>query len=105
MLEYVKKALDRLQHPEPKIPHYAPHLWTVPTYVKRLKMAPYHDNSKIIDNKYTKQIQSILGTMLYYARSVDPTMLQAINEISRVQSKPTRDTEEKARMLLYYAAT
>ena len=43
--------------------------------------------------------------MLYYARSVGPTMLRAINEILRVQSNPTKDTKEKAKMLLYYAAT
>ena len=32
-------------------------------------------------------------------------MIRAINEILRVQSRPTRDTEEKSRMLLDYAAT
>ena len=68
-------------------------------------MAPYPDESDLIEKKATKRIQSIVGTMLYYERSVDPTMLQEINEILRVQSRPTRDTEEKAIMLLYYAAT
>ena len=58
-----------------------------------------------IDKKITNRIQSIVGTLLYYARSVDPTMFPAINEISRFQSKPTRDTKEKAAMLLYFAAT
>ena len=43
--------------------------------------------------------------MIYYARSVYPTMLRAINEISQLQSRPTRDTVEKSRMLLDYAAT
>ena len=46
----------------------------------------------------TNRIQSIVETMLYYAQSVDTTMLQAINEILQVQSRPTRDTEEKTRM-------
>ena len=48
---YVKKALDRLQHTKPKRPQYAPHSWTVPTYVKRLEMAPDPNNSNIIDKK------------------------------------------------------
>ena len=43
--------------------------------------------------------------MLYYARLVDPKMLRAINEKLRVHSKPTRDTNKKAIMLLGYAAT
>ena len=46
-----------------------------------------------------------MGTMLYYSQSVDTTMLWVINENPRVQSRPTRDTEEKARTLLDYAAT
>ena len=90
MPEYVKKALDRLQHPKPQ---------------KTLLMAPEPDNIDLLDKKSTKRIQSIVGTMLYYARSVDPKMLREINEILRVQSKPTRDTKKKPRMLLDYAAT
>ena len=43
--------------------------------------------------------------MLYYAQSVDPTMIRAVNDISRVQPKPTRDTKKNTRMLLDYAAT
>ena len=81
MPEYVKKALDRIQHPRPNRPQYAPHRWTVPSYEKILQMAPDPDDSKIIDKKSTKIIQSIVGTMLYFSRSVDPTILQAINEI------------------------
>ena len=43
--------------------------------------------------------------MIYYDWSVDPTMLRAINEISRFQSKPTRNTKKKSRILLDYAST
>ena len=74
--------MDRLQHPKPKRPQYASHLWTVPDYLKRLQMAPYPYDSNILDNKPTKIIQTIVGTMIYYAWLVDPTMLQANNEIS-----------------------
>ena len=45
------------------------------------------------------------GIMLDYSHSVDKTMLRAINEISRVQSKTTKYTKEKDKMLLDYAAT
>ena len=48
-------------------------------------MAPDPDYSDLIDKEITKRIQSIVGTFLYHDRSVDPTMLQEINEISRVQ--------------------
>ena len=105
MPKYVTKALDRLQHPNPKILQYAPHLWTVPAYRKIFHMAPNPDNSNLLDKKSTKIIQSIVGTMIYYAWSVDPTMIRAINEISRVQSNPTMDTKKKTSMLIEYAVT
>ena len=85
MPEYVKKLLDRLQHPKLTRPRYIPHLWTVPAYVNSLQMAPYPDDSNLLEKKATKRIYYIVVTILYYARSVDPTVLRAINEISRVQ--------------------
>ena len=66
-------------------------------------MAPYLDDRKILDKKSIKRIQSIVGTMPYYSRSFDTTIIQSINETSQVQSKTTRYTEEKSKMLLYYA--
>ena len=68
-------------------------------------MAPDSDESDILDKEATKRTQYIVGTMIYYARSLDPTMLREINEILRVQSQPTRDMAEKEKMLLDYAAT
>ena len=47
------------------------------------------DDTPLLDTKTTKRIQGIIGSLLYYARAIDNTMLTAINEISAVQSKPT----------------
>ena len=68
-------------------------------------MAPDTDESDILDRNSTKIIQYIAETMIYYARSVDPTMLWAINENFRLQSWSTRDTEEKPGMLIDYTVT
>ena len=67
-------------------------------------MAPDPYKSDILDKTSTKIIQNILETIIYYARSVPPTMLRAINEILRVQSRPTRDTAEKSKIILDYVA-
>ena len=105
MPDYVRKALDRIQHPKPKRHQYAPHAWSVPAYGKRLQMAIDPDKRDILDKNSTKRIQSIVGTMLYYERSLYPKILRAIKEILRVHSRPKRDTEEKARILLDHAPT
>ena len=101
----MKNPLDRIQHLNPKRPQYATRTWSVSDYEKILQMVPNPDESDIIDRKATTIIQYIVGTMLYYAQLVDPNMLRAIDEILRVQSRPTQDTEEKARMLIYYVTT
>ena len=75
MPEYVKKELDRLQHPNPKRPQYAPHYWTVPDYVKIIQMEPDPDDSYILDKKYIKRIQYIVGTEIYYSRPVGLIMI------------------------------
>ena len=49
MLDYLRKALDRLQHPKPKRPQYGPHFWLVPAYGKILQMAPDPYESDLID--------------------------------------------------------
>ena len=67
-------------------------------------MAPV-DNSPLLDATGKKKVQSVTGSMLYYARTVDSTMLPAINEISSQQSKPTEKTWEACKMLLDYALT
>ena len=92
MPDYVRKVLDRFRYVHTKIPQHAPHLWSVPAYGKRPQMAPDPEKRNILDKKDTKRVQSVVGNMLYYALSVDTTMLQAINSILRVQSRPTRDT-------------
>ena len=104
MPEYIPKALTRLNHPAPKKPQYAPHRWTAHAYGQRLQMAPDPDSSELRDQKVIKFIQTVVGIFLYYARSLDPTMLHALNEISRIQARPTKDTMAKAKWFLDYAA-
>lgn len=53
----------------------------------------------------TKFIQRVSGKFLYYARALDGTMLQALNNISSKQSKPTENTLRATIKFLNYAAT
>ena len=58
-----------------------------------------------MDAKQKTRIQQIVGSLLYYARAVDPTMLVTFNTISRQQAQPTQATIDKVNQLLDYAAT
>ena len=101
---YVEKVCAKLNHPSPRFPQHAPHRWTQPSYGSKTQMAPV-DNSPLLDATGKKKVQSVTGSMLYYARTADSTMLPAINEISSQQSKPTEKTWEACKMLLDYALT
>jgi len=52
-----------------------------------------------------KEIQRVVGSILYYARAVDITVLMALSFIAIEQSKCTTNTIEKAEQLLDYLAT
>ena len=49
--------------------------------------------------------QQIVGSLLYYARAIDCTLLPALNTISRSQAKPTQATKQACKILLDYCAT
>ena len=60
------------------------------------------DTSKPVYDKRKKQIQKIAGSILWYAWSVDLTILIVLNTIAGEQSKATENTEGKAEQLLDY---
>ncbi len=51
-----------------------------------------------------KEIQRVIGSILYYAQAIDITVLMALSSIAIKQSKGTTNTMEKAKQLLNYLA-
>jgi hypothetical protein len=52
-----------------------------------------------------KRIQKVTGTLLFYARTVDPTMLMTISTIAAQQSNATQITIKATNQLLDYCPT
>ncbi len=50
-------------------------------------------------------MQAVAGTLLYYARAVDSTILPALSSLATEQAKPTQKTIEKVKQLLDYCTT
>jgi hypothetical protein len=46
-----------------------------------------------------------MGSVLYYARAVDPTVIMPLNDIATEQTKATEKTQADANQLLDYLAT
>ena len=59
----------------------------------------------ILPLHWTKLVQQVLGTLLYYAIAVDSNMLAAISSIATQQANSTIATLQAITQLLNYCAT
>ena len=58
-----------------------------------------------MDEYNQKILQKMVGKFLYYARSIYPTMLMALNSLEAVQTPPTIETAKQITQFLNYSAT
>jgi hypothetical protein len=63
------------------------------------------DTTQPLTPKEIKCIQVVLGTLLYYARAVDPTLLAALSAIASQQANGTRAVADACQQLLNYVTT
>jgi hypothetical protein len=102
---YIESALTKFQQAPLTKPQHAPHEWIQPIYGKTTQAPTPDDTTPILDAKGITRLQQIVGTLLYYARAVDSTMLVALGTLAEDQTKGTTNTEQAAQQLLDYAAT
>jgi hypothetical protein len=76
-----------------------------PQYGAITQYAPLDDTSPVLDATGTKRVQEVLGTLLFYARAIDSTMLAAIGMLASQQAKGTKATMQALTQLLKYCAT
>jgi hypothetical protein len=50
-------------------------------------------------------LQSVIGTLLYYTRAVDPSICTAVHELATNQSQPTLQDMDKMERILRYVST
>ena len=100
---YVHKALHRFQHVAPKRQQHSPSAWSAPVYGASQQFAAPEDSSDPLNDTEIKHIQAVTGTLLYYARAVNKTMLLALNSIA--SAKTTQKMAQAITHLLKYAAT
>ena len=105
MPDYVKKALRRFTHPPPTKPEHSPHRAIEKQYGVKIQLTEPPDNTAALSSKAKTRIQQIVGTFLYYARAVDPTMAVTLSTLAAAQSKGTEATAKAVTQFLNYAAT
>ena len=58
-----------------------------------------------MDENNQKRLPKIVGKLLYYARSIDPTMLMALKSLEAVQTNPKIKNAKQTTHFLNYSAT
>jgi hypothetical protein len=66
---------------------------------------PRHGMSRPSTAPELNMLRRITGSVLYYARAVDPTVLMPLNDIATEQTKATEKTQAATNQLLDYLAT
>ena len=93
MPTYIPNLLAKLNY-TPNIPQHSRHP-VAPFVISKKGSRQYAtppDTSPPLNATLTTRVQSIIGSLLYYARAVDCTMLPALNTLSTQQASPTEKT-------------
>ena len=98
---YVEKAIRRFQNVptgNQKAPFPAPQMQFGKQYT------PPPDISQKLPQSAAKHIQQVVGTFLYYALTIDLTMLVALGSLAAQQNNPTQKTMSELTWFLDYCA-
>jgi hypothetical protein len=101
---HVSNILSKFQHDDPKHPQHTPFLYVTPVYGTKTQYAK-QDGTPPLTVKQCLNIQKVTGSILYYARAVDPTVLMPLNDIATERKKVTDKTQAATNKLMDYLAT
>jgi hypothetical protein len=101
---YIKKALQRFAIPPTTRAQHAPHVWSKPVYGQTQQLTKPIDNSPALNATERRRLQEIIGTLLYYDRAIDSTLLVALGTLAPAQAEGTKATANACKQLLNYYA-
>jgi hypothetical protein len=90
---YVSNVLGKFQHDAPKHPQHTPSRYVTPVYGAKTQYETKDETTPLTAPQYLT-IQKVTGSVLYYARAVDPTVLMPLNDIATEQTKTTQKRKQ-----------
>jgi hypothetical protein len=102
---YIIKQLQKYKHACPPRPQHCPYSPEPKRYGSDAQRPLPEDTSPPLSKEDIKHVQRVIGSILYYARAVDLTVLMALSTIASEQAKGTESTMAKTKQLLDYLAT
>ena len=98
---YVAKMLEQFGATDVKL-RRTPRRYVAVEFGKRGPQQVRRDIAEPVSAQDKQRLQAIVGAALYLARTVDPTILEAVGALSAEQSAPTTATMRAATRLLGY---
>eukprot|EP00804_Cyclotella_cryptica_P025622 CCRYP_002829-RA/>CCRYP_002829-RA protein AED:0.38 eAED:0.38 QI:0/0/0/1/0/0/2/0/285 len=102
---YIQKVLQQFQHDTPKTPQRCPFQPHPKKIVADSQDTLPPDDSDPLDPGGIKRVQQVVGSLLFYARAVDNTILPALSTIASSQAAATECTLAQCAQLLDYCAS
>ena len=103
MPKYVPKMLELFYPGENLKGAKSPAVYTPPQYGAQQK-TPMKDVSEPLSGEDKTKLQAMVGSLLFYARAIDYTMVPATTHLASRQANPTQDVMDSAHRLFQYAA-
>jgi predicted protein tyrosine phosphatase len=98
------KHIEQVSTRLPQAPTTYPSRYVTPVYGAKTQYATRDETPPLTAQKYIT-IQKVTGSVLYYAREVDPTVLMPLNDIATEQTKTKEKTQAAINQMLDYLAT
>ena len=102
---YIKKKLHEYGHLFPKRIQTCPYSTEPKSYGAKAQAPLPTNDSKPLNKEGILKIQQIVGSILYYEREVDMTVLMSLSSIASEQTKTTEKTHSRCLQLLDYLAS
>jgi hypothetical protein len=98
------KRLEQVSTRLPQAPTTYPSRYVTPVYGAKTQYVT-RDDTLPLTAQQCLTIQIVTGSVLYYARAVDPTVLMPLNDIATELTKATEKTQAATNQMLDYLAT
>ena len=95
MSNYVNKVIKRYKHTPSAKRQGSPYQPAPIQYRAKSQLIPIDKPGTPLDKGGEQYIQQVVGSLLYYARAVDLTILFALSAIAAEQSSPTTNTMQR----------
>ena len=102
MPNYVHKVLKRYHHLAPRRKQDCPYQLAPQQYGPQAQILPQEKSGMPLNAEGEQYIRQVVGSLLYYARAVDLTVLFALSAIAQEQANSTDKTMQRVKQLLDY---